>query len=115
MLRGTDFSGDVSAMIDGTEMGGSSREFSKRGPRRPRLSAGLAAPQPVDRLPPHAIEAEQGVLGCVLLSPNDSLGISIEKFKKGVEVFYDLRHQVIFDTLVEMYDSKQPIDLITLQ
>jgi replicative DNA helicase len=39
----------------------------------------------------------------------------LEKFKKGVEVFYDLRHQVIFDTLVEMYDNKKPIDLITLQ
>jgi replicative DNA helicase len=51
----------------------------------------------------------------VLLSPNDCLGICIEKFKKGVEVFYDLRHQVIFDTLVEMYDGKQPIDVITLQ
>jgi replicative DNA helicase len=32
-----------------------------------------------------------------------------------VEVFYDLRHQVIFDTLAEMYDGKQPIDLLTLQ
>lgn len=55
------------------------------------------------------------MLGCVLLSPNDCLGTCIEKFKKGVEVFYDLRHQVIFDALVEMYDTKHPIDLITLQ
>lgn len=101
-------------MIDGTETAGSNRDFSKR-PRRPRVSAGLPAPQAIDRLPPHSIEAEQGVLGCVLLSPNDCLGTCIEKFKKGVEVFYDLRHQVIFDTLIEMYDSKQPIDLITLQ
>src|SRR2546430_4128480 len=102
------------AMIDGTETVGTGRDFSKR-PRRPRVSAGLPAPQAIDRLPPHSIEAEQGVLGCVLLSPNDSLGICIEKFKKGVEVFYDLPHQVIFDTLVEMYDSKHPIDLLTLQ
>jgi replicative DNA helicase len=101
-------------MIDGTESAGSSREYSKRF-RRPRISAGLPGPQAIDRLPPHSIEAEQGVLGCVLLSPNDCLGICIEKFKKGVEVFYDLRHQVIFDNLVEMYDSKQLIDLITLQ
>ena len=49
-----------------------------------------------------------------MLSPNDCLGICLEKLKKGVEVFYDLRHQAIFDTLVEMYDSKKPIDLITL-
>jgi replicative DNA helicase len=102
-------------MIDGTDTGGNSRDAGKRGQRRGRVSAGLPAPHNVDRLPPHAIEAEQGVLGCVLLSPNDCLGICIEKFKKGVEVFYDLRHQVIFDLLVAMYDSKQPIDLITLQ
>jgi replicative DNA helicase len=101
-------------MIDGTETGGSPREF-KRGPRRPRISAGLPAPASLDRLPPHSIEAEQGVLGCVMLSPSDCMGTCLEKFKKGAEVFYDLRHQAIFDTLVEMYDSKKPIDLITLQ
>lgn len=55
------------------------------------------------------------MLGCVMLSPQDCLGICLEKFKKGLEVFYDLRHQAIYDTLVEMYDSKKPIDLITLQ
>lgn len=68
-----------------------------------------------DRLPPHSIEAEQGVLGAILLSPNDNMGECIEKFKKGAEVFYDLRHQTIFEILSEMYDGKQPIDLITLQ
>ena len=69
----------------------------------------------VDRLPPHSPEAEQGVLGCVLLSPNECMGESIEKFKDADEVFYDLRHQTIFKTLAEMYDAREAIDLITLQ
>ena len=69
----------------------------------------------MDRLPPHSPEAEQGVLGCVLLSPNDCMGECIEKFKAGAEVFYDLRHQTIFNTLAEMYDSREAIDVITLQ
>jgi replicative DNA helicase len=69
----------------------------------------------VDRLPPHSPEAEQGVLGCVLLAPNECLGECVSKFKTGEEVFYDLRHQTIFSTLVEMYDQRQAIDLITLQ
>src|SRR6266576_3690527 len=69
----------------------------------------------VDRLPPHSPEAEQGVLGCVLLSPNDCLGECVEKFKSGPEVFYDLRHLTIYETLVEMYDQRVPIDVITLQ
>lgn len=69
----------------------------------------------VDRLPPHSPEAEQGVLGCILLAPNECLGECVSKFKPGGEVFYDLRHQTIFNTLVEMYDQRQAIDLITLQ
>ncbi len=68
-----------------------------------------------DRLPPHAPEAEQGVLGCVLLSPNECMGQCIEKLKSGAEVFYDLRHQTIYAALVEMYDTRTPIDIITLQ
>ena len=104
-------------MIDSTEGGAGSRaDYQKRAARRHRAaSAGMSMPQNVDRLPPHSIEAEQGVLGCVLLAPNEGLGICIEKFKRGSEVFYDLRHQVIFDQLAEMYDGKEPIDLITLQ
>jgi len=72
-------------------------------------------PTHVDRLPPHSREAEQGVLGCVLLSPNDCLGRCIEKLKSGAEVFYDLRHQTIYSAVVEMYDKREPIDIITLQ
>ena len=69
----------------------------------------------VDRLPPHSPEAEQGVLGCALLSPNECMGECIEKFKGGMEVFYDLRHQTIFNALVEMFDTREAIDVITLQ
>ena len=83
--------------------------------RTPRRRAPLADTGKLDRLPPHSPEAEQGVLGCVLLSPNDCMGECIERFKAGTEVFYDLRHQTIFSMLVEMYDSREAIDLITLQ
>ena len=43
------------------------------------------------------------------------MGECIEKFKGNEEVFYDLRHQTIFKALTEMYDSRQAIDVITLQ
>jgi replicative DNA helicase len=69
----------------------------------------------IDRLPPHSTESEQGILGCILLSPNDCLGECIEKLKPGHLVFYDLRHQTLFQTLVQMWDEKQAIDIITLQ
>src|SRR3989442_1031266 len=83
--------------------------------RTRRTKAPMADTAKVDRLPPHSPEAEQGVLGCVLLSPNECMGESIEKLKAGPEVFYDLRHQTIFRALAEMYDSRQAIDVITLQ
>jgi len=66
-------------------------------------------------LPPHSPEAEQGALGCVMLSPNECLGECIERFKGGADVFYDLRHQTIFNVLAEMFDKREGIDVITLQ
>lgn len=82
---------------------------------RRQKNSPLVDPARLDRLPPHSTEAEQGVLGCILLSPNDSLGLCLEKVKAGAEVFYDLRHQALFEHLVSMYDAKDPIDLITVQ
>jgi replicative DNA helicase len=72
-------------------------------------------PAKVDRLPPHSPEAEQGMLGCIMLSPNDCMGQCIERFKGEPEVLYDLRNQTIYGTLMEMYDRREAIDVITLQ
>src|SRR5213594_4475279 len=101
------------AMIDtvAPEAGATSADLKTA--RRQKVR--LADPTKVDRLPPHSLEAEQGVLGCVLLSPNECLGACIEKFKSGSEIFYDLRHRHIYELLVEMYDHKEAIDLLTVQ
>ena len=57
-----------------------------------------------------------GVLGCALLSPNECLGECIEKLKdSGAEFFYDLRHQTIYEMLAEMFNTRQAIDVITVQ
>src|SRR4051812_34929529 len=88
---------------------------SSVGLKKSRGVRASASPAGVDRLPPHSNEAEQGVLGCVLLAPKEGMGVCIEKFKRGSKVFYDLRHQTIFDLLAEMYDEKEAIDLITVQ
>lgn len=72
------------------------------------------APLSVDRLPPHSLEAEQGVLGCMFLSPQTCIGECVSKFKDGSSVFYDLRHQAIYETLVKMWDGSEAIDVITV-
>src|ERR1041385_9000829 len=101
-------------MIDSVSEPAGAEPDLKKSRRRSRSST-AASVGAVDRLPPHSLECEVGVLGCVLLSPNECMGECIEKFKAGVEVFYDLRHQTIFTTLAEMYDKREPIDIITLQ
>ena len=85
--------------------------------RRPKGDRRAASATPtLDRLPPHALEAEQGVLGCALLEPNQCIGECIEKLKDdGKSAFYDLRHQTIYETLAEMFNSRTAIDLITVQ
>ena len=101
-------------MIDSvSETAGATADLKKA----PRRKSAIRNPQStIDRLPPHALDMEQGVLGCQLLSPNECVGEVIEKLKGiGVEVHYDLRHQTIQAELFEMYDNRIPIDVITLQ
>lgn len=70
--------------------------------------------EPTNRLPPHSIESEQAVLGCILLSPNDSLPICIDKFKGNSEVFYSLPNRAIYDCLAFMHELNEAIDVITV-
>lgn len=68
----------------------------------------------IDRLPPHSIEAEQGVLGCCLWDGKVCVGQCVERQFSG-EWFYDLRHKTLFETLVTMAAEGQAIDLITVR
>ncbi len=101
-------------MIDSvSETAGAAADLKKA---RRRKNVSMSDPMKLDRLPPHSPEAEQGVLGCVLLSPNECMGECIEKLKdEGMEAFYDLRHQTIYETLAEMFNTREPIDVITVQ
>lgn len=68
----------------------------------------------LDRVPPHSIDAEKGVLGCLLLAPREGLGACFERFTPGEEFLYDPRHQVIFANVVEMCEAQKSVDLVTL-
>lgn len=69
---------------------------------------------PLGKLPPHSPEAEQGVLGCILLD-HRVFSDCVLKFRPGAAVFYDMRHKAIFQHMMEMHDAQEPIDIITLQ
>jgi replicative DNA helicase len=104
-------------MIDSVDplSGGGSPPDLRRGGRRRKPAADAPDARALDRLPPHSPEAEQGVLGCIFLSPNDNLGVCVQKLKPGAAAFYDLRHQAIYELLVTMYDQRVPVDLLTVQ
>lgn len=67
-----------------------------------------------DRLPPHAIDAEMGVLGCIMLSPLETIPQCQERLRDGPDEFYDLRHQIIYRQMLAMHEKHQHIDTITL-
>lgn len=68
-----------------------------------------------DRLPPHSVEAEAGVLGCILESPADGLNRLAER-RVDAEWFYDLRHQLVFHAMRSLHEKREvPVDLITLR
>ncbi|WP_116190789.1 replicative DNA helicase [Paenibacillus taihuensis] len=64
-----------------------------------------------DRVPPQNMEAEQAVLGAVLLQ-TEALITSMERVKS--EDFYLPSHQLIFEAMVQLGEASQPIDLVTL-
>ena len=69
------------------------------------------SPQDIHRPPPHSVEAEQGVLGSMLISPRDAIAEVVEKIT--ADYFYVPAHQTIFNALVDLWNVGQGIDLIT--
>ncbi|HOX55980.1 MAG TPA: replicative DNA helicase [Candidatus Paceibacterota bacterium] len=63
---------------------------------------------------PQSLEAEQGVLGCIMLSPADSLPECLQAFKGSNEVFHDLRHRSVFESIRSLAEKGAAIDIITL-
>ncbi|MCG6533089.1 MAG: replicative DNA helicase [Syntrophales bacterium LBB04] len=63
------------------------------------------------RVPPQNLEAEQSVIGGILLD-NQALNSVLEVLR--VEDFYSEAHRKIFAAIVELYDRNEPSDLITL-
>ncbi|KKS67644.1 MAG: Primary replicative DNA helicase [Parcubacteria group bacterium GW2011_GWC2_42_6] len=63
------------------------------------------------KLPPQNIEAEQSVLGCLMLDKNAITRVA-DILLTGD--FYRSAHNIIFETMIELYDRNEPIDLLSL-
>lgn len=63
------------------------------------------------KVPPHSAQAEQSVLGSVLLD-RDAV-IAVVEFLRP-EHFYEEKHQKIFEVIVSLYQDREPIDVISV-
>src|SRR5215813_14576780 len=65
----------------------------------------------LDKLPPQSIEAEQAVLGALLVN-----GEAISRVADIVrhEYFYRKAHQVIYAAMLDLFEKGEPIDIVTI-
>ncbi|MEZ4358377.1 MAG: replicative DNA helicase [Eubacteriales bacterium] len=65
----------------------------------------------LSKLPPHSVEAEQSILGSMILSSRAAYSV-LERLTS--EDFYVKKHSKIFAAMVELIMEEKPIDLVTL-
>ena len=66
----------------------------------------------IKRISPHSIEAEQSVIGSMIMD-KDAIVTASEILI--AEDFYQNQYGVLFDAMVELFNEGKPVDLITLQ
>ncbi len=64
------------------------------------------------RVMPHSVEAEQSVIGAMIMD-RDAVTVASEMLD--AEDFYQKQYGILFEAMVELYTEDKPIDLITLQ
>src|SRR3954451_23154038 len=68
---------------------------------------------PAGVAPPHSIEAEQSVLGAMLLSDRTHYAFVIEEGLK-VEDFYRERHREVYESMLDLFTQGESIDVLTV-
>ncbi len=63
------------------------------------------------KLPPHDLDAEQSVIGSLLINPDAVISV-VEIL--GAGDFYKEAHGHIYDAILTLYERREPIDLVTL-
>ncbi len=63
------------------------------------------------KIPPHSIEAEQSVLGAMILD-KEAITEVTDLIKS--DDFYKEAHKEIFNGILDLYDKNEPVDIVTL-
>lgn len=91
-----------------------SSENEKKKRRSSRIEKTLHTGGEIERSLPHSIEAEQGLLASLLLDAGRGVSLCREIFKSATDVFYDPRHQLLFNTIEKLVDENLAVDLTTV-
>lgn len=62
-------------------------------------------------VPPHNVEAEESVLGAVMMSA-EAANVALEHLQ--ADDFYRPAHQLVYEAITGLFDANQPIDAITV-
>ncbi|MBU5428328.1 replicative DNA helicase [Tissierella pigra] len=65
----------------------------------------------IGRVPPHSLEAEQSVLGAMILN-KEAINTAIEIIRP--DDFYKEANKEIFESILVLFNKNEPVDLITL-
>ena len=65
----------------------------------------------IDRLPPQSIEAEQSVLGALLIDRDAVIEVA-ELLRP--EDFYRSHHGTIYAAVLDLYERREPVDIVTV-
>ena len=66
----------------------------------------------IKRVLPHSIEAEQSVLGSMMI---DREAIVVASEIVTGDDFYNKQYGIVFETMVELHENGRPVDMVTLQ
>lgn len=66
----------------------------------------------IKRIMPNSLEAEQSVIGSMIMD-RDAIVTAMEALMK--DDFYHKQYGILFEAMVELYNSGAPVDLVTLQ
>lgn len=66
----------------------------------------------IKRIPPQSLEAEQSVIGSMIM---DKEAVEVAKDNLNPDDFYHPDLKIVFEGIIEVYNSNKPVDLVTLK
>ncbi len=82
--------------------------------RRRKVAPATASGSDLTRLPPHNLDAEEGILASILLDGSGEVVNACVAAKIREEYFFKPEHQLIYSAMIALFNESRPIDEIVL-